>query len=98
MLGAILYRAGRSHESIRQLTRSVEVHRAGGTPYQALFLAMAQHQLGHAHEARHWLWVGRSVDPIAMRDPGDRDTSWISRLELNILRREASAMIEPIEP
>jgi hypothetical protein len=33
-----------------------------------------------------------------MRGPGDRDTSWISRLELEILRREASAMIEPIDP
>jgi hypothetical protein len=59
---------------------------------------MAHHQLGHADQARRWLWLGRSVDPIATRDPGDRDTSWISRLELDILRRETSAMIEPIEP
>jgi serine/threonine protein kinase/WD40 repeat protein len=97
-LGAVLYRAGRYPESIRQLTRSVEVHGAGGTPYHALFLAMAHHQLGHGDLARRWLRQGRSVEPIAMSGPGASDTSWISRLELEILRREASAIIEPIHP
>ncbi len=97
-LGAILYRAGRYQESIRQLTRSVEVHGAGGTPHHALFLAMAHHQLGQADLARRWLRQGKSDDPNAMRDPGTGNTSWISRLELEILRREASAMIEPIHP
>ena len=57
-LGAILYRAGRFEEAVRQLERSVEVHGAGGTPYDALFLAMAHHQLGHADEARRWLRLG----------------------------------------
>jgi hypothetical protein len=97
-LGAILYRAGRFEEAIRQLRRAGELHGADGTPFDALFLAMAHHQLGHAEEARRWLRLGRSVDPIPTRDPGDRDASWISRLELEILQREASAMIEPIYP
>ena len=57
-LGAVLYRAGRFEEAVRQLKRSVEVHGAGGTPYDALFLAMAHHQLGHADQARRWLRLG----------------------------------------
>jgi hypothetical protein len=53
---------------------------------------------GVQEQARRWLRPETSVDPIAMRGTGDRDTSWISWLELEILRREASAMIEPIDP
>jgi len=98
-LGAILYRAGRFEEAVRQLRRSVEIHGADGTPYDALFLAMSHHQLGHAEEARRWLRLGAAADPIAMRNPGaSGDMSWIPRLELEILRREASAMIGPIHP
>jgi tetratricopeptide (TPR) repeat protein len=98
-LGAILYRASRFEEAVRQLRRSVEVHGADGSPFDALFLAMAHYQLGHVEEARRWLRLGTTIDPIAMRTPGARgDTSWIPRLELEILRREASAMIEPIRP
>ncbi len=94
-LGAILYRAGRFEASVQKLNRAVEVHGANGTEYDALFLAMAHHQLGHAEEARRWLRLGMAVDPVAMQTPG---ASWITRLELEILRREASAMIEPIHP
>jgi tetratricopeptide (TPR) repeat protein len=96
-LGAILYRAGRFEEAVRQLRRSVEVHGADGTPHDALFLAMAHHQLGHAEEAQRWLRLGTAIDPIAKRRPGaSGDTSWVLRLELEVLRREATAMIEPI--
>jgi tetratricopeptide (TPR) repeat protein len=96
-LGAILYRAGRFEDAVRQLRRSVEVQGADGTPYDALFLAMAHHQLGHADEARRWLRLGTVVDPIALRG-GSGDTSWIPKLELEILRREATSIIEPIHP
>jgi tetratricopeptide (TPR) repeat protein len=96
-LGAILYRAGRFEDAVRQLRRSVEVHGADGTPYDALFLAMAHHQLGHADEARRWLRLGTVVDPIALRG-GSGDTAWIPKLELEILRREATSIIEPIYP
>jgi serine/threonine protein kinase/WD40 repeat protein len=98
-LGAILYRAGRFEEAVRQLNRSVELHDADDTPFGALFLAMAHHRLGHAEDARRWLRLGTAVDPIAMQEPGDRGgKSWIPWLELEILRREATAMIEPTHP
>ena len=96
-LGAILYRAGRFEDAVRQLRRAVEVHGADGTPHDALFLAMAHHQLGHADEARRWLRLGTAVDPIALLGGGG-DTSWIPKLELEILRREAAAIIEPTHP
>jgi WD40 repeat protein len=98
-LGAVLYRAGRFEKSIRQLSRAVELKGTDGTPYNALFLAMAHYRLGHANEARRWLRLGTAVDPIAMRTrDATGDTSWIRRLELEILRREARALIEPTHP
>jgi hypothetical protein len=58
---------------------------------------MAHHQLGHAEEARRWLRLGTAVDPLATQTPSALGgTSWIAPLELEILRREASAMIDPI--
>jgi hypothetical protein len=98
-LGAILYRAGRFDEAVQQLGRAVDLRGADDSPYDALFLAMAHQQLGHGEEARRWLRLGAVVDPVAIRKPGTaRDNSWKRGLELEILRREASAMIEPIHP
>jgi serine/threonine protein kinase/WD40 repeat protein len=98
-LGAILYRAGRCEESIRQLTRAVAFHGASGTPFDAVLLAMAHHQLGHAKEARRWLQLGTAAEPTAPPRPGVRGgSSWIPALELEILRREARGMIDPARP
>jgi hypothetical protein len=70
-----------------------------GTEYDALFLAMAHHQLGHAEEARRWLRLGTAAEPLATQTPSaPGGTSWITRLEFEILQREASGMIEPIHP
>jgi hypothetical protein len=60
---------------------------------------MAHHQLGHADEARRWLRLGMAVVPLPTQTPGGLGgASWITRLELEILRHEASTMIEPIHP
>ena len=94
-LGAILYRAGRIEEAIEQLGRSVAAHGAGGTHYDALFLAMANHRIGHAEEARSWLRRASEVPPVAMSKPdASGPSSWIPRIEIEMLRREAAAMIE----
>jgi Flp pilus assembly protein TadD len=94
-LGATLYRAGRFEEADRQLSRAVDVH-GGGTALDALFLAMVQHQLGHGEEARRWLRLGNALGPDGTHDSGVIDAkSWNLKLELQILRREARAMIEP---
>ena len=95
-LGAILFRAGRTQEAIEQLSRSVAAHGVGGTHYDALFLAMAHHRLGHADEARTWLRRASDVAPVAMNKPdASGPSSWIPRIEIEMLRREATAMIEP---
>jgi eukaryotic-like serine/threonine-protein kinase len=94
-LGAILYRAGRVDEAIEQLDRSVVAHGAGGTHYDALFLAMAHHQLGHADEARRWLRRACEAAPVAMRKPdASGPSSWIPLVEIEMLRREAKTLIE----
>ena len=99
-LGAALYRAGRFEEAVRQLDRSVEAHGAGGTPFDALFLAMAHHRLGRVEQARDWLRRGTAAARAAKRQANPRDdgSSWISRLELEILGREAASLIDAGRP
>jgi eukaryotic-like serine/threonine-protein kinase len=95
-LGAALYRAGRFEEAVRQLDRSVEAHGAGGMPFDGLFLAMAYHRLGQAEQARDWLRRGTAAARAAMREANPRGgTSWIPRLQLEILGREAASLIDP---
>jgi serine/threonine protein kinase/WD40 repeat protein len=94
-LGAVLYRAGRFEEAARHLSQAVEIH-GKGTELDALFLAMAHQKLGHGEEARRWLRRGTAVGPVAMHDSGAiGDETWNLKLELEIFRSEASAMIEP---
>jgi serine/threonine protein kinase/WD40 repeat protein len=93
-LGALLYRAGRFEEAIRQLDRSVAAHGAGGTQYDALFLALAHHRLGHREEACRWYRRGTAPAPAELFKPDTiGDSSWIPRLELELLRREAAAVL-----
>jgi serine/threonine protein kinase/WD40 repeat protein len=88
-LGAVLLRAGRDAEAVRVLDRARAAHGAGGTPYDAVFLAMAHHRLGHADEARAWLRRATDPAPVAMNKPDESGpSSWIPRLELGLLRRE----------
>jgi eukaryotic-like serine/threonine-protein kinase len=97
--GALLYRAGRFGDAARQLERSVEAHGAGGTAYDALFLAMAHSRLGQVENARTWLRRGGSPAPGAPSKPDARDNmSWIARLELDVLRREAAATVALVDP
>ncbi len=98
-LGALLYRAGRFADAVRQLERAVDAQGAGGTAYDALFLAMAHRRLGHGEEARRWLRRGGAPAPVAGSDPGaSAATSWITRLELEFLRREAVATVGALDP
>jgi serine/threonine protein kinase/WD40 repeat protein len=92
-LGAILFRAGQFEEAIRQLEQSVAAHGAGGTAYDAIFLAMAHHRLGNREQALRWLQMSHSQPVATFKPDADGDTSWIPHLELEVLRREAAKMI-----
>jgi hypothetical protein len=97
-LGALLYRAGRFADAVRQLERSVDAHGAGGTAHDALFLAMAHGRLGHGEEARIWLRRGDIPVSVATFNAGaNGDTPWIPRLELDFLRREAAATVGALD-
>jgi hypothetical protein len=74
----------------------VALHGAGGTAYDAVFLAMAHHRLGHPAEAREWLRRAGAPASAGMHKPDESGpSSWIPRLELELLRREAGALLDP---
>jgi hypothetical protein len=61
----------------------------------AFFLAMSHHRLGQAGPAREWLRRGTKALGAERRANSSRGSSWTSRLELEILRREAVSLIDP---
>jgi WD40 repeat protein/tetratricopeptide (TPR) repeat protein/tRNA A-37 threonylcarbamoyl transferase component Bud32 len=99
-LGALLYRAGKMDESVKQLNRAIEVHGQGGTANDYLFLAMAQHRLGQAEAAKTSLEKAtRWIDEQTREGPGDQPRlPWNQRLELQLLRGEAETLIKTKTP
>jgi WD40 repeat protein/serine/threonine protein kinase/tetratricopeptide (TPR) repeat protein len=100
-LGAALCRAGRLEEAVRRLSEAVRASGGDGTYADWLFLAMAHQRLGHGEEARRWLdqavrWMDRA-DWSRPTDVGVSPT-WPERLEAQILRREAEAMVKGAAP
>jgi tetratricopeptide (TPR) repeat protein len=96
-LGAALYRAGRFEAAIETLDEAVKAQSEGGTAHDWLFLAMAHRRLGHNAEARNWLekavnWINQAA-PDAPRDDARPALLWTRRLELQLLRREAEALL-----
>ncbi len=101
-LGAALYRAGRFVVAVERLNEATEDQSQLGTinnAYNWLFLALAHHRLGHADDAREWLdkAVGR-IDQLTREDLGTADVgiplTWVNRLELRLLRREAEVLVK----
>jgi WD40 repeat protein/tetratricopeptide (TPR) repeat protein len=92
-LGAALYRAGQIDEAVKLL---------GQGEWSGLFLAMARHRLGHFEEARQGLDKGiRWFDQTPQQKrAGALETPlpWNVRLEFQILRREAQALIQGAAP
>ncbi len=93
-LGALLCRAYRYPEAVQQLTDAYQLgqrlepsmHRPSPV-YAACFLAMTHAHLGHTNEATAWFQRAWESDLFAERD-------WISRLTLDLLRREAQTLLE----
>jgi WD40 repeat protein/tetratricopeptide (TPR) repeat protein len=97
-LGAVLFRAGRFADALKTLEQSVQLHGRGGDGYDCLFLAMTHHRLSHKDEPARWLqrageWIDAAeagkLDDLEYKLP----LAWDQRLGLQLLRREAEAMI-----
>lgn len=100
VLGAALYRAGRFDEAVRRLDESARLT----TPvaWDWLFLAMSNHRLGHAEEARRYIakargWIAAAESGrLEKSAPNRTRTSWHSwneRAEVRALLGEAEATL-----
>jgi WD40 repeat protein len=99
-LGAALYRAGDFKGSIERLKKAIEVDSKGGSYYTWIFLAMAHHRLGQVDEAQKWLdqavqWFEfDTVRQEKSENPGAPWRTWEQRLEIQLLRQEAEALLQ----
>jgi WD40 repeat protein/tetratricopeptide (TPR) repeat protein len=98
-LGAAAYRAGRHEEAIRHLDEGIKAQGKGGDPTDWLFLAQANQRVGHAAEARRWLdkavhWIDSSTKDKPKDDSLGTRIDWRDWLTLQVLRREAEAMVK----
>ena len=105
-LGAVLYRAGRFDEALARLSEADALVQEpseaikSSPAYTWFFLAMTQHRLGHAEEAKQWLdkavaWTDKT---LAEADQGTADLPWNRRLTLKLLRDEATALLGVTPP
>jgi tetratricopeptide (TPR) repeat protein len=106
-LGAALIRAGRYEEAILRLNEAIKAdqRRNGGEPFEWLFLALAQHHLGHDSRAVDQLakattWINRAESGL-LTDTEPGIPRWIFNIqrdriliELRTLRNEAEALIQ----
>jgi tetratricopeptide (TPR) repeat protein len=92
-LGAILYRAGRFDKSMARLKEAIQkTPDKRGSWADWLFLAMAHHRLGQAKEAKECLAKAHQLLGAA------KAARWTDRLEMDILRREAEALVKKAKP
>ncbi|MHB8971324.1 MAG: tetratricopeptide repeat protein [Pirellulaceae bacterium] len=105
-LGTVLYRAGRFDEAVARLAETEALvqepsEASNVSPaYTWFVLAMAQHRLGHADEAKQWLdkavaWTDKI---LAEADQGTADISWNRRLTLKLFRDKATTLLGMTPP
>ena len=93
--GAVLYRAGRFEEAIRQLKEAIAVHGKGGSFEDWVFLAMAEFRLGRADDARKSLNGALKLhDQRLKTESGPNRADWSTRVEFRVLHDEAQALIQ----
>jgi WD40 repeat protein/tetratricopeptide (TPR) repeat protein len=91
-LGAALYRAARWQPAIAALQISISMPSPNTSPtYARFFLAMAHQRLGHRTEAKRWLKDAKqeAQKELAAKPPPE----WNRRVTLQLLRREAEAVV-----
>jgi WD40 repeat protein/tetratricopeptide (TPR) repeat protein len=104
--GAILYRNEQFAEAIQQLNKSVKAGGGDGSAQDWLFLAMAHQRLGQTDQAKEALAKAiKAMDSARDLKPGEWEDvklpgvlSWVERLELQVLRREAEALLKMSSP
>jgi hypothetical protein len=87
--GAVLYRAGRSEEAVTVLREGMALHPKGGEFHDWVFLALAEHRLGHADAAKEA--AARARMAHVKSKPG---TAW-DRAEVELLAAELDAALPP---
>jgi tetratricopeptide (TPR) repeat protein len=107
-LGAILYRAGRTHEAMDQLSELEQSLENPDTKiryspaYTWYFLAMAHQKAGNEEQAREYLkkanqWtdevLANNVHPPAWTRKMTSELLWNRRVTLELLRKEAEALL-----
>jgi WD40 repeat protein/serine/threonine protein kinase/tetratricopeptide (TPR) repeat protein len=101
LLGPVRYRCGQLAAAVAELDRGVRIHEPsdGGLAKDWLFLAMAHHRLGHAEEARRCLdRAARRLDGGVLNGVSRDPVQPLDRLEAELLRREAEALLNKAEP
>jgi serine/threonine protein kinase/tetratricopeptide (TPR) repeat protein len=98
VLGAALYRAGQYEQAAQRLKESIIDYPSDPLPnwntinYQHLLLAMTKWQLGQKAAARQLLAETQPAIDKELKAPSSR---WMRRATLELLRREAEALIGP---
>ncbi len=87
--GAVLYRAGRFEEAARTLREGIALDPRDAAFQDWLFLALAEHRLGHADDAK-----GAAVKARAARSAAMAGSVW-DRAEIELLAAELDAAVPP---
>ncbi len=97
-LGAALYRAGKSEESIRVLEEGIRLEGKGGSGWDWIFLAMAHQERGRSAQAKKWLakadaWFQEFLEGKS-EAPRSRPQPWNQRLQVELLLKEARELVD----
>jgi tetratricopeptide (TPR) repeat protein len=101
--GALAYRTGHYQDAVPYFEQSLAADaKPGRAVVNWLWLALAQHRLGKAEEARRWLakaraWLDQCHDGMPARADEDLGLHLHNWLEARVLLREAAALIHPAE-
>jgi hypothetical protein len=86
--GAVLYRAGRFEEAAKVLREAMRLHPDGGEIHDFVFLALAEHRLGHAAAAK--------AAALKARAANARFAGVWDRAEGELLAAELDATLPPV--
>jgi tetratricopeptide (TPR) repeat protein len=95
-LGRILYRSGRPAEAVRELHEAIRRHPGQELAQDRLFLAMARLRQEKYAEARQDLEKAAELAKKALPAAGQPALSLEQRVEVELLQREARALLETL--